>query len=166
VIGHTGSGKTTFSRALARRLGVPHVELDALHWRSGWIMAPAEEVRAQVAGLLAGDGWVIDGHWTGTLGTTVFDAADEIVWLDLPFRTTFRRLLRRTLSRMRTREPLWETTNRETFRNAFLSRDSILLYSVTSHGAGRRKCLALVAKRPHVRLRSPAEVQRYLAEAR
>ena len=129
-------------------------------------MAPAEEVRAQVAEVMAQGGWVIDGNWTGTLSTTVFDAADEVVWLDLPFRTTFPRLLRRTLNRIRTRKPLWETTNRETIRSAFLSRDSILLYSVTSRGARRRKCLALVAKRPHVRLRSPAEVQRYLAEAR
>jgi adenylate kinase family enzyme len=165
VIGHTGSGKTTFSRALAQRLALPYVELDALHWRSGWVMAPPEDLRAQVAELMAGDGWVIDGNWTVTLGTTVFDAADEIVWLDLPFQSTFRRLLRRTLSRLRTREPLWETTNRETFRSAFLSRDSILLYSITNHRRRRRRSLQLVENRPHVRLRSPAEVERYLAEA-
>jgi hypothetical protein len=99
-------------------------------------------------------------------GTTVFDAADEIVWLDLPFGTTFPRLLRRTLNRLRTREPLWETTNRETFRSAFLSRDSILLYSITNHRRRRRRSLELVENRPHVRLRSPANVERYLAEAR
>jgi adenylate kinase family enzyme len=165
VIGPTGSGKTTFSRALAEKVGVPHVELDALHWRSGWVMAPREDVRARVAEVLAGDGWVIDGNYGGTLGTTVLDQADEIVWLDLPFSTTFPRVLRRTLRRLRTREQLWGTTNRETFRSAFLSRDSIILYSIRSYRRRRRQCLELVERRPHVRLRSAADVERRLAEA-
>ena len=51
-------------------------------------MAPSEEVREHVAAVLAGDGWVIDGNWGGTLGTTVLDEADEVVWLDLPFGGT------------------------------------------------------------------------------
>jgi adenylate kinase family enzyme len=128
-------------------------------------MAPREDVRARVAEVLAGDGWVIDGNYGGTLGTTVLDQADEIVWLDLPFSTTFPRVLRRTLRRLRTREQLWGTTNRETFRSAFLSRDSIILYSIRSYRRRRRQCLELVERRPHVRLRSAADVERRLAEA-
>jgi adenylate kinase family enzyme len=38
VVGSTGSGKTTFARALAEKLGVPHVEIDALFWQRGWVM--------------------------------------------------------------------------------------------------------------------------------
>jgi adenylate kinase family enzyme len=166
VIGQTGSGKTTFARALAEKLRVPHVELDALHWRSGWVMAPPEEVQARVAEILKDDGWVIDGNYGGTLGTTVLDRADQIVWLDLPFRTTFPRVLRRTLRRLRTREQLWHTTNQESFRGAFLSRDSILLYAIRTHRHRRRRCGELVQNRPHVTLRSPADVERYLAEIR
>jgi adenylate kinase family enzyme len=123
-------------------------------------------VQAQVAAVLKGDGWVIDGNWAATLGTSVVEQADEIVWLDVPFATTFWRLLRRTSRRLRTRELLWRTTNRETFRTAFLSRDSILLYSIKTYRRRRQRCRELVENRPHVRLRSPRDVERYLAEAR
>ena len=36
VIGTSGSGKTTFAGELARRLGVRHVDLDAINWQPGW----------------------------------------------------------------------------------------------------------------------------------
>ena len=165
MIGSTGSGKTTFARLLGERLGVPHVELDALHWRSGWVESPTEALRAQVAAVLERDGWVIDGNYGSRLGTSVLDQADEVVWVDPPFATTSWRLLRRTVRRAHTREQLWGTTNAESFRRSFLSRDSILWYLVKTYRRGRRRRAELVAGRPHVRLRSAREVERYLREA-
>ncbi len=50
VIGTTGSGKTTLAQEVAARMGLPHVELDALHWGPGWSEAPRETFRAGVAG--------------------------------------------------------------------------------------------------------------------
>ena len=48
VIGGSCTGKTTTSRALAARLGVPHIELDALHHDPGWQEAPAEVLQTRV----------------------------------------------------------------------------------------------------------------------
>ena len=36
VVGTSCSGKTTFARQLAARLGAPHIELDAFHWLPHW----------------------------------------------------------------------------------------------------------------------------------
>jgi adenylate kinase family enzyme len=163
VIGSTGSGKTTFSRALAQHLGVPHVELDALFWQPEWVMTPAPELREKVAAALVGDAWVVDGNYGSRLGMAVLERADEIVWLDLPLRITFWRLLRRTLRRLQTREVLWGG-NTETFRNAFLSRNSILLFALRTYRRGRRARAELVRGFPHIRLRSARQVARYLDE--
>lgn len=32
VVGSSGSGKTTTARLIAGEPGIPHIELDALHW--------------------------------------------------------------------------------------------------------------------------------------
>jgi len=42
VYGQTGSGKTTVAARIARCLGVPHIELDAIHWLPGWAEPPLD----------------------------------------------------------------------------------------------------------------------------
>ena len=82
----SGNGKTTLGRELARRLGVPFVELDALVHGPGWVETPDDVLRAQVEPIVASDSWVIDGAYRHKLGDLVLDAADVVVWLDLPIR--------------------------------------------------------------------------------
>jgi adenylate kinase family enzyme len=165
VVGGSATGKTTFSRELARRLGVPHVELDALHHEANWQEAPADVLRARVEEALAAapDGWVVDGNYHGKLGTLVQEWADTVVFLDLPFGLTLRRVLRRTARRVVSREELWNG-NRESLRIAF-SRESIVWWVITTHRTHRRKWPGRFASLPHlrvVRLRSPAEVEALL----
>jgi adenylate kinase family enzyme len=160
----SGNGKTTLGRELARRLGVPFVEMDALVHGPGWVETPTEELRAQVEPIVASDGWVIDGPYRGKLGDLVLDAADVIVWLDLPIRIWMPRLIRRTGRRIRGREELWNG-NKETLASALWGRDALVGYAVRSHFRRRRIYPEALAKWPVVRLRSPAEVERFLADA-
>ena len=158
----SGNGKTTFGRALAARLGVPFVELDALVHGPGWAETPDEELRAQVEPIVAGDGWVVDGTYQRKLGDLVLSNADTVVWLDLPMRVWLARLARRTWRRVRGRERLWND-NRETLRTAVWGRDSLFGYALRTHFRRRREWPSQLAAYPVVRLRTPAEVERFLA---
>lgn len=162
VTSASGSGATTLGRELARRLGVSFHELDALHFGPDWTEATPEELRARVEPLLEGPGWVVDGGYWGKLGDLVLDRADVVVWLDLPWRVWLPRLLRRTVRRAVRREVLWNG-NRETLRNAFFSRDSLLLYAVRNVGRRRRTYATRLAPYNVVRLRTRREVERWLA---
>jgi adenylate kinase family enzyme len=135
VIGGSCVGKSTTARAVAARLGVPHIELDALHFGPNWAEASPEVLEERVRAALdaAPEGWVVDGTYFGKLGSLVLDRADTIVWLDVPFRTAVRRVLWRTWSRFITRAELW-SGNRERLRDTF-GRNSIIWYVLRHHRA-------------------------------
>jgi adenylate kinase family enzyme len=166
IQGISGSGKTTLGAALAARLGVPHLETDALVHGPGWKETPDDELRTAVEAFMQADGWVIDSDYRRKLGTLVLERADTVVWLDLPLRVCLRRLLRRTVPRIRRRQELWNG-NLESWRDAFWGWDSLFVYAVRKHGSQRRTLPKLLA-RPElahldvVRLRSPREVEEWL----
>jgi adenylate kinase family enzyme len=158
----SGNGKTTFGRALAQRLHVRFVELDALVHGPNWTETPDDELRALVEPIVRSDGWVSDATYWRKLGLLVIDAADTVVWLDLPLRVWLPRLVRRTWRRRLGREPLWND-NRETLRNAVWGRESLFWFALRMHFQRRRTWPAELAAYPVVRLRTVAEVERWLA---
>jgi adenylate kinase family enzyme len=166
VIGTSGSGKTTVGAAIADRLGLQFVELDALHHGPNWAEPTPEAFRQLIEPIVARDGWVIDGMYHQKLGTMVPDAADTIVWIDLPLPLTLTRLVRRTISRMLRREELWNG-NRESFGAAFGGRDSLIGWGIRTHRRYRKTMPARLATeewadKRTVRLRSQRDIDRFL----
>jgi adenylate kinase family enzyme len=87
VIGNGGGGKSTLSRTLAARLGIPHHEVDPVQYRSDWSSVPEEEVVAVLDGWLDEDAWIIDGFGPLPCIERRVAAADTVVWVDFPIRT-------------------------------------------------------------------------------
>ena len=166
VIGISGSGKTTLAAELARRLGVPHVELDAMHHGPDWAEPDLERFRADVAAVVAGEGWVVDGGYQRKLGTMVPEAADTLIWLDLPLHVSMLRTARRSLGRVLRRTELWNG-NRETLGGLFWGRESLLGWSITQHRIYDRSLPELFASpecadKRILRLRSAKSVRAWL----
>jgi shikimate kinase len=166
VAGISGSGKTTLARELAARLGVPHVELDALHHGPDWAEASAAELRARVEAALAAApaGWVVDGDYHRKLGDLVLARADTLVWLEPPLAVSLRRLAARSWRRRRGRELLWNG-NRERLRDLVGPREGLFAWAVRSYFRHRRELPPALARNPRlrvVRLRSTQDVADFL----
>lgn len=169
VYGPSGAGKSTVSESLADTLGLPWIELDSIfHARPGWDDLSVEEFRARVSDLLGahGSGWIMDGNY-GMVRDLILPHADTVVWLDLPFRTVYRWLAGRTLARSFKGTELWNG-NRETLRQTFTSRDSMLVWGLRDRQDARRVISGAVSGLRHARvyrLRNTGQVRYMLKHA-
>ena len=84
IFGNTGAGKSTLSRHLAEKTGLPLVTLDLIEYRPGGEPVPHEEFLKAHADVLEQDAWIIDGFGSVPSAWQRFDAADTLVYLDLP----------------------------------------------------------------------------------
>ena len=169
VIGSSNAGKSTLAQRLAERLGVPFIELDALHWEPGWVMADRAVFRERVRRAIEPQSWVMAGNYTHQQQDVSWPVADTIVWLDLGLPTLLRRVVARSWRRWRSRELLWGT-NRETFWEHFMLWDperSLISYMLKTHRTRRRQFEAFTrdprwSHLTFIRLRSVEAIERWL----
>ncbi|ENW86040.1 hypothetical protein F905_02954 [Acinetobacter sp. CIP 53.82] len=168
VVGTSASGKSTFARALAEKLGLAYIELDNLFWLDDWQQSADTDFFAKIQAAIeqAPNGYVIDGNYTRTIPIK-WAQADTIIWLDLPFHSNLLRSVQRAVQRAVSQQTLWSNSNnRETIRQLF-SRDSIVWWMIKTHQKNRRHYLQLMQSPEYahlhwIRLTSVAEVERFL----
>lgn len=152
VVGTSGAGKTTLAKRLAKAYGLRDIELDALFWGPQWTPVSMEEFRARIERATAGEtGWVIHGNYSKVNDLTI-DQATDLIWLDYSRTVVFSRVLKRSLVRLLTRQPLW-AGNRESFRKTFFSRESILRWSWTTYPLRKLRYQALIEDPHYSKLR-------------
>jgi adenylate kinase family enzyme len=139
VIGTSGAGKTTLARALAARLNLPCIELDAINWQPGWhdiARHDPMEFARRVIDATQGEAWVADGNYS-QLRHHLWRRATHLVWLDYDRPVIMARVIARSIQRAITRRELWPGTgNREDWRTWF--RPSHPIRWAWSTWAGRR----------------------------
>jgi len=110
----------------------------------------------------------VDGNYDNAVQDLVWQAADTVVWLDLPRATVMRSVIWRTVSRGVLRTELWNG-NRERLLNLFARapEDNIALWTWTRFAAYRSRYQAACvdpswSHLSFVRLGSREEVRRWL----
>lgn len=168
IVGISGAGKTRLAAEAARRLGVAHLELDALFWDTGWRHRDRAEAHALLDDFLAAhpDGWVADGNWNNALDGRLEppDEVDLVVWLDHPRWLVMWRVVTRTVRRGVTGQELWHG-NRER-PASWLSRDpelNIVLWSWTHYPITRARYSPRVGQPGFLRLTGRRQVDAWLA---
>lgn len=161
VVAMSGAGKTTAARRIAELLDLPFHEMDALAIGPGW-SSPATFVD-DVATILGGPRWIFDSWGDPVVRDAMWAAADTVVWLDYPRRVVLPRLLRRSLQRSWTKEPLFGG-NVERWRG-WVARDHPFWHAVTTFDERRTYLHERTARETHlrvVRLGTPAELEAWL----
>lgn len=172
VLGGPGNGKSTLAAALAERLGLVHIELDALFHVTDWESASDEEFRAGLVARMAAAprGWVTCGNYLSRAQDLHLDNADTVVWLDHARPLVTWRTAKRTVWRALTRQKLYGNEIREPMSNflRWAPERNIIRWAWAYHPIYRERIPVHLA-RPSLdhldvhHLRTAAEVRDFLA---
>ncbi|MDH5694047.1 MAG: adenylate kinase [Gammaproteobacteria bacterium] len=89
VFGKPGGGKSTLSRALAKQTGVKLYPLDLIEYKKNGERVSRDEYSKKHAEIVSEDSWIIDGLGTLESFWARIDAADTLVYVDLPYRVHY-----------------------------------------------------------------------------
>jgi adenylate kinase family enzyme len=99
VTGMAGAGKSTFSRVLSKKTGLPVICLDLHAWNPGWVRVPKDKFLETQRALLAGERWIVDSNDVDN--DLLLERADTLLVLATPWWICAWRAFRRGLRRPR-----------------------------------------------------------------
>ena len=83
VVGCPGSGKSTFSRALHKKTGIPLYHLDMMYWNADKTVVEKSVFLERLSSVLSRDEWIIDGNYASTMEDRM-SVCDTVIFLDFP----------------------------------------------------------------------------------
>ncbi len=81
IIGISGSGKSTVSRIVTAKTGLPLLHMDQHFWKGNWEAVPEPEYLKAHETLIQKDEWIIEGYIDSKMSDRI-KAADLVLYLD------------------------------------------------------------------------------------
>ena len=169
VVGTSGTGKSTFAKKLSKTLNTNYIEMDAIFWKSNWTESSDQEFGKKLEVALAPKSWVLDGNYNRMVPVK-WKYTQTVIWIDYSFKRVLFQAFKRAIYRSLTKKELWPgTNNRESFRQSFLSKQSILLWTLKTYKTNKIRYEKMMsdpqfAHIQFIRLKNPKEVNLFLAK--
>ncbi|QXE02262.1 DNA topology modulation protein [Terribacillus sp. DMT04] len=161
IVGSSGSGKSVLARRLGEMLQVEVWHLDALLWKPDWVLTPREEQKQIQQELVSRDSWIIDGDYNSTLDIRL-EAADTIIFLDMPRMICLYRVLKRRLMYHNRSRPDMQKGCKEKLDLALFRR--VWQYRTSKRPVVLEKLELLAKDKRVILLNNSKEVKKYVDE--
>ena len=83
IIGCPGSGKSTLSKELHNKTGIPLYHLDMMYWNADKTIVEKSVFLDRLAAVLDNEQWIIDGNYGATMKLRM-QKCDTVIFLDYP----------------------------------------------------------------------------------
>ncbi|WP_461517523.1 P-loop NTPase family protein [Porticoccus sp.] len=107
VFGKPGSGKSTLSKNLASVTGIKLYPLDSIVYKSNGEMVDRKTYDSEHEKILSSDSWIIDGFGPMESFYNRLDAADTLIYIDLPYFFSYWFVTKRLLKGMFVKPEGW-----------------------------------------------------------
>jgi adenylate kinase family enzyme len=155
VIGISGSGKSTFARALGAKLALPVLHGDQIDWMPDWGVRPDADIAAIHKRWIEQPCWIIEG-WVEADRAERLSVADLVVDLDYPGWLCGWRVLQRQMRGVRRQEMP------DGCVDGFSPQTLRWVFTKAERPSGDAALKAATVKK-YVRLTSPREAAAWLA---
>jgi len=161
VLGPPGSGKSTISKLIGNKVGIPVIHLDQHFFGPNWSDPDREDFRQIVEELCNQSHWVMDGGYGSTLDHRLRQA-DTVIYLDESAWTCLKRVLIRTWKYYGKTRPSMAVDCPERFSLSFLHY--VIIHNWVKRDAILQK-LSLLDDSYHVHvLKGAAHQDKFLSE--